>query len=556
MNSGAIEKFIDSIKEPEMETNRTNLAVVSRVDDEGIVWVNLAGAEKETPTASTSAEVKSGDVVNVEWRNNKLYIAGNYSNPSAGVVRVANVEAAVNTAREAANNAVADAGRARDAAEQAEATAESVHGIAVQAQTDAEQAKASAENASEYAARALGNLSTVQSVTETLNWITQHGTMTLTSDVALDPTHVYFVRDANGDYHVGSYYYSVVTEPDVADIGTYYELSIDESLNNYVGTHLALTSEGLWLIPEVGGNKVLIATGGTGHTYEDAGTYIIDENNDVLAQFLGSGAQIGQIGESHLEIDYHSLQMIDGDANPHVFFHVSDLRDENNEYAYTETFIGNGTTTRFSLAFSPKNRNVTVTVSDGSGGTASISEIISLWLQFETAPSDGAIITVSYVTSSYFAKAYTLGMRKANSVIGPLSTCFGLNCTASESRSFAEGWSTEANGPGSHAEGYKAKANGSYSHAQGNETVANRAYQVAIGRFNKIDNNGLNTGTRGKYAFIIGNGTADDTRSNALTVDWSGDVCLALDTTAASGTTDGDLYAAITALGWQSDVID
>ena len=29
-----------------------------------------------------------------------------------------------------------------------------------------------------------------------------------------------------------------------------------------------------------------------------------------------------------------------------------------------------------------------------------------------------------------------------------------------------------------------------------------------------------------------------------------------LDTTAASGTTDGDLYAAITALNWQSDVID
>lgn len=30
---------------------------------------------------------------------------------------------------------------------------------------------------------------------------------------------------------------------------------------------------------------------------------------------------------------------------------------------------------------------------------------------------------------------------------------------------------------------------------------------------------------------------------------------LGFDTTAASGTTDGDLYAAITALGWQSDVI-
>lgn len=29
-----------------------------------------------------------------------------------------------------------------------------------------------------------------------------------------------------------------------------------------------------------------------------------------------------------------------------------------------------------------------------------------------------------------------------------------------------------------------------------------------------------------------------------------------LDTTAGSGTTDGDLYAAIVALGWEDDVID
>lgn len=31
---------------------------------------------------------------------------------------------------------------------------------------------------------------------------------------------------------------------------------------------------------------------------------------------------------------------------------------------------------------------------------------------------------------------------------------------------------------------------------------------------------------------------------------------ISLDTTAATGTTDGDLYAALVALGWQNDVID
>ena len=83
----------------------------------------------------------------------------------------------------------------------------------------------------------------MQSVTETLNWITQHGTMALTTDTALDPSHVYFILDPNGDYTVSGNKYRVVTEPKVADIATYYELSVDESLNNYVATHLSLTDK-------------------------------------------------------------------------------------------------------------------------------------------------------------------------------------------------------------------------------------------------------------------------------------------------------------------------
>lgn len=83
-DGNVIKQFIDSVKEPEFESNKANLAVVSRVDSEGIIWVHLAGAQKETPTASTSSEVKSGDIVSVEWRNNKLYIGGNYSDPSVG----------------------------------------------------------------------------------------------------------------------------------------------------------------------------------------------------------------------------------------------------------------------------------------------------------------------------------------------------------------------------------------------------------------------------------------------------------------------------------------
>lgn len=121
---GIIDDFVSALKpEEESAPNKTYNATVSKVDDEGIVWVYVAGSDKETPTASTSAEIKRGDSVNVEWRNNKLYIAGNYSNPSAGTERVVRVEAAAQNAENAANNAEATA-------QSAQASAAAAHQIA------------------------------------------------------------------------------------------------------------------------------------------------------------------------------------------------------------------------------------------------------------------------------------------------------------------------------------------------------------------------------------------------------------------------------------------
>jgi len=61
------------------------------------------------------------------------------------------------------------------------------------------------------------------------------------------------------------------------------------------------------------------------------------------------------------------------------------------------------------------------------------------------------------------------------------------------------------------------KALGDGSCAHGTGTNASSNYQTAIGQFNTIDSN--NT-----YAFIIGNGTADNARSNAMTVGWDGTI--------------------------------
>ncbi len=89
----------------------------------------------------------------------------------------------------------------------------------------------------------------------------------------------------------------------------------------------------------------------------------------------------------------------------------------------------------------------------------------------------------------------------------------------------SEGWYTVAASAYSHAEGYYTRADGYGSHTSGAYTKATRDYQTVIGKYNA--NHSTNTiFDSGDYAFIIGNGTDNNSasRSNALTVDWNGKV--------------------------------
>jgi hypothetical protein len=98
---------------------------------------------------------------------------------------------------------------------------------------------------------------------------------------------------------------------------------------------------------------------------------------------------------------------------------------------------------------------------------------------------------------------------------GQYSHAEGSGTTASGNYSHAEGRMTTASGSSSHAEGAGTKASGISSHAEGHYTIASSYYQHAQGRFSIEDANN-------KYADIIGNGSANDARSNAATVSWDG----------------------------------
>ncbi len=93
--------------------------------------------------------------------------------------------------------------------------------------------------------------------------------------------------------------------------------------------------------------------------------------------------------------------------------------------------------------------------------------------------------------------------------------------------SHAEGYITEAQGIASHAEGENTKAIGLYSHAEGLYTKANGDAQHVFGKNNIPDEYDPDNNQRGRYVEIVGNGQSDEKRSNARTLDWSGNEVLA-----------------------------
>ena len=104
--------------------------------------------------------------------------------------------------------------------------------------------------------------------------------------------------------------------------------------------------------------------------------------------------------------------------------------------------------------------------------------------------------------------------------------------------SHAEGQATTASGTVSHAEGSDTIASGSRSHTEGDYTIANHRAQHVFGQWNVADPSAAAVTARGNYVEIVGNGTADDARSNARTLDWSGNEVLSGSLTLGKGTAD------------------
>ena len=123
----------------------------------------------------------------------------------------------------------------------------------------------------------------------------------------------------------------------------------------------------------------------------------------------------------------------------------------------------------------------------------------------------------------------TLG--SSNEASGAMSMSFGYSNKASGSYSTALCGGTKATGNYSFAEGDTTEASGDSSHSSGRNTIANHFCQNVFGAYNVADTSTAQSNQRGNYVEIVGNGTGVNARSNARTLDWSGNEVLAGDLT-------------------------
>jgi len=88
---------------------------------------------------------------------------------------------------------------------------------------------------------------------------------------------------------------------------------------------------------------------------------------------------------------------------------------------------------------------------------------------------------------------------------------------------------------------------GSYSLISGQGLTAEFPRETVLGKYNADAED---------YALTIGNGTDENTRSNALAVTWDGNAHIDLADYQTADTTDKAIYDALVALGWDSEVTE
>jgi hypothetical protein len=132
--------------------------------------------------------------------------------------------------------------------------------------------------------------------------------------------------------------------------------------------------------------------------------------------------------------------------------------------------------------------------------------------------------------------SYAKAIENYSVAIGYETNATGFNATAIGCKAIASGWisssigfETNSKGTISTAIGYRTIAAGDFSTSLGKHTLAKPLSSLAIGQYNDTtcSSSGLEEWVTTDPIFVIGNGTSDEERSNAITVLKNGNVGIA-----------------------------
>ena len=293
---------------------------------------------------------------------------------------------------------------------------------------------------------------------------------------------------------------------------------------------------------------VVTAAGGSVFGNKDAGHVSI--NNNEFDMSYGSTSVLkfsygNAVGESGTELAPYYTIGIRNPSYSSVGAYSTTIGYNNAAQGYRSVAIGGDSNAYGSGAIAIGRTAKAQSTAVAIGTTVTASGLRSAAIGYNVTASGGSSLAMGYTNT--VSGDYSTGIGRDLTVsgdystgIGRSSTASGANCivigheaVSSASHATAIGYNTTASKAYATAIGHSTVASGTGSIAIGNNIVSTGDYNTVIGKYNKATVSGSGTATSpytytnvGDYAFIIGNGTANTTadRSNALTVDWSGNL--------------------------------
>lgn len=492
-------KLLQAIKQVDKTTTGYDTAATVKRIEGDTAWVHIPGGVDETPVKLT-INASEGDTVQVRVNGGRAWLQGNATAPPTDDKTAIISQEIATEAKYTAETAMADSITAHEAAVSATESAATAGRAASVAQTAAEAALATANTKKQVFLEQPTPPYQVGDLWVRFNETNYENTDANGNNLVDSDSNLFQFTELNG-----SDVYTCLTPKPAS--GTFDE--DDWSICATDNTSLNELREWFW--HDANGAHVLGDVSGYRNDITSTGMKIMNTSTETsVAEFLADGATIkaGNGTEiAHLGYGSGNAQSGTSDA-PYYTLGTRDLGSKGYPsvpaYSSLSTYAVGALCTYNGTIYVCKTAITTAEAWNASHWQLLIGNYSVVEGEYSIASGCDSHAEGRYTEANGYC-SHAEGGPNGSPVNGP---------RANGNYSHAEGSNTEANGVMSHAEGVSSISNGKYSHAQNIGTIANGDSQTALGKYNDP----------GNYAVMIGNGTADNARSNALTVDWDGNV--------------------------------